>query len=98
MCKLFDKKDYHFLSDKKINEEVYEKLKGVGATYKGVIISGYPNNLVQLDYIQKCGILPDRYFVLTFDSAKLAAKYQETNSEKDTESLMQRNRMELQEL
>ena len=36
----------------------------VGSVYKGVVISGYPNNIVQVDYLQKSGVLPERYFVM----------------------------------
>lgn len=34
--------------------------------YKGVLVSGYPNNIQQVDFIQKSGFLPDRYFTLPF--------------------------------
>ena len=91
---IFEKQDYHFKSDKVINDKVYEELKKVEAIFKGVIVSGYPNNLVQLDFIQKCGILPDRYFSLPADRAKLSAKYSQSYDAEDTEKLLNRNRLE----
>ena len=56
--------DFNSVSDQILNEKVLENLKKVETVYKGVVISGYPNNIVQADFIQKSGILPDRYFIL----------------------------------
>ena len=64
LCTIFKGMDYHSLSNEEINKKVESELKSTESVYKGIIISGYPNNLVQLDFIQKCGILPDRYFIL----------------------------------
>jgi hypothetical protein len=58
----FNIADYHFKSDKEINDAVLHALNAVESVYKGIIISGYPNNLVQTDFIQKSGLLPERYF------------------------------------
>ena len=77
-----------------INEKVYAELKGVEGIFKGVIVSGYPNNLRQVDFIQKCGILPDRYFSLPADRSKLKAKYSQSYDLEDVEKLLNRNRME----
>lgn len=91
---IFEKNDYHFKDNKIINDKVYGELAKVEAIFKGVIISGYPNNLVQLDFIQKCGILPDRYFVVPAEEAKLRQKYSSSYEAEDVEKLLNRNRME----
>lgn len=95
---IFEKKDYHFKSDEIINEKVHAELKGVEGIFKGVIVSGYPNNLRQVDFIQKCGILPDRYFTLPADRSKLKTKYSQSYDAEDVEKLLSRNRMEYKEL
>lgn len=64
---LFKNVDYHTLSNDNINEKVLAELKATESIYKGIIISGYPNNYVQLNFLQKSGIMPDRYFVLPID-------------------------------
>lgn len=68
---MFSGKDYHFESDETINKKVLEELKNVDSVQKGVLISGYPNNLIQLDFIQKSGYLPDRYFYLPYNETKI---------------------------
>ena len=64
---IFGTEDYYFENNKTINEKVLAELKKVDKIYKGVVISGYPNNANQADFIQKSGILPDRYFLLYND-------------------------------
>ena len=54
-------------NDDTINNKVLENLKSVESVHKGVVISGYPNNFIQLDFIQKSGFMPDRYFYLPSD-------------------------------
>lgn len=68
---IYGNKDYHLESEGKVNEKVLGELKSSESVYKGILISGYPNNILQVDFIQKSGFLPDRYFLLPFDQAKL---------------------------
>ena len=75
MSKIFANIDYYSLQNEEINKKVGDELKNTESVYKGIIISGYPNNFVQLDYVQKCGILPDRYFILPSDPAQIARQY-----------------------
>jgi hypothetical protein len=42
--------------------------------FKGIVISGYPNNIHQVDFIQKSAFLPDRYFLLPFEEPKIKDK------------------------
>jgi adenylate kinase len=56
--------DWQGRPDKEINDNLMAELTKVESVYKGIVISGYPNNIVQADFIQKSGILPDRYFLL----------------------------------
>lgn len=51
-----------------------------------------------MDYIQKCGILPDRYFSLPASSNKLKEKYNQSYNAQDAEKLLNRNRLEYKEL
>lgn len=74
------------------------ELKKVDKIYKGVVISGYPNNANQADFIQKSGILPDRYFLLYNDEPAIREAYQKKHSEEDVELMMDRNSLELKEL
>lgn len=39
-------------------------------------MSGFPNNAVQADYLQKAGVLPERYFVMNNDEAAIRAAYE----------------------
>jgi hypothetical protein len=55
--------DWNVRPDKEINDKVLAELSKVESVYKGIVISGYPNNIVQTDFIQKSGILPERYFL-----------------------------------
>ncbi len=50
--------DWNGKPDNEINDKVMAELNKVESVYKGIVISGYPNNIVQADFIQKSGILP----------------------------------------
>lgn len=95
---MFSGKDYHFEADHTINQKVVAELKNVDNVHKGVIISGYPNNYSQLDFIQKSGFLPDRYFYLPFDEGKMLDKYKSSYKADEAENLMKRNELENKEL
>lgn len=95
---LFTEPDYHFLNDKNINDKVLNELKNCDSVYKGIVISGYPNNFVQLDFIQKSGYLPDRYFYLPYDEVKIREKYAKEYNAQQTDNLIKRNQMEDQEM
>lgn len=58
------KEDYHLLGNEDVSRKVLEEFKKIDPIFKGVIISGYPNNASQADHLHKSGILPDRYFVM----------------------------------
>ena len=77
---IYNNKDYHLQNDTKISEKVVSELKATEAVFKGILISGYPNNLQQITYIQQSGFLPDRYFQLPFDEPKMKEKLRTSHS------------------
>lgn len=58
-----------------ISERVVTEIKKVDNVYKGIVVSGFPNNAIQADYLQKAGVLPDRYFVMFNDEPAVRAIY-----------------------
>lgn len=56
------------------------------------MISGYPNNIVQTDFIQKSGILPERYFVLENDEKEINKHYS-LKYEGKIDLMIERNRL-----
>ncbi len=61
---------------KKINGKILAELNKVQLVYKGIAISGYPNNIFQADFIQKSEILPERYFLLQNNETEIKTQYQ----------------------
>ena len=59
--------------------------------YRGVVISGYPNNANQADALQKSGELPERYFVMANDEEAVAEVYNKKHSQKEVEMMLKRN-------
>ena len=70
----------------------------VDKLYRGIIISGFPNNAAQADALQKAGIIPERYFLLHNNEPEIRSSYIKNCSEEDAELLMDRNLLELKEL
>lgn len=67
--------------------------------YKGIIVSGYPNNIQQVDFIQKSGFLPDRYFTIPFETPKIKEKLKSSGqNEQNINSILTRHSMEKKEL
>jgi hypothetical protein len=64
---LFGGEDYHFLESKVVSQRVVTEINKVDNVYKGIVVNGFPNNASQADYLQKTGLLPDRYFLLHND-------------------------------
>jgi hypothetical protein len=48
LSEMYHGADYHLLNDDKVNKRVLEGLKDCEKMEKGVIVSGYPNNLQQV--------------------------------------------------
>ena len=59
--------------------------------YRGVVISGFPNNANQADALQKSGELPERYFVMANDEGAVAEVYNKKHSQKEVEMMLKRN-------
>lgn len=60
-------KNFYSRSNAEISQKVIEEINKVDKVYRGIVISGFPNNAAQADAIQKAGIIPDRYFLLYND-------------------------------
>jgi len=86
------------LDSNTISERVVTEIKKVDNVYKGIVVSGFPNNAIQADYLQKAGVLPDRYFVMFNDEPAVRAIYEKRYVEEKAELLMDRNNLELAEL
>lgn len=96
---IYGNKDYHLENDAKINEKVLGELKASQSVYKGIIVSGYPNNIQQVDFIQKSGFLPDRYFTIPFETPKIKEKLKSSGqNEQNINSILTRHSMEKKEL
>jgi hypothetical protein len=59
--------------------------------YKGIVVSGFPNNAAQADALQKAGIIPERYFILFNNEPEVRDVYLRRHSEEEAELLMDRN-------
>jgi adenylate kinase len=68
-------KDINTVSDDKINNTFKEAMDKVESVYKGVIISGYPNNLIQANFMQQNAFLPERIFMLPYDNVSMEKHY-----------------------
>ncbi len=64
---IFGGEEYHFSDNIKISEQVIAEIRKVDKIYRGIIISGFPNNAAQADALQKSGVIPERYFLLYND-------------------------------
>ena len=53
----------------------------VDKLYRGIIISGFPNNAAQADALQKAGIIPERYFLLHNNEPEVRSSYLKNCSE-----------------
>ncbi len=95
---LFGSEEYHFLDSNYVSQKVVAQIKKVDNVYKGIVVSGFPNNAVQADYLQKAGILPDRYFVMYNDEPAVRAIYEKKYVQEKVEQMMDRNNLELGEL
>ena len=60
-------------------------------------MSGYPNNIIQADFIQKSGILPERYFCMVNNEATIMNAYNQKYAG-NVSDILQRNKLELKEL
>jgi sulfur carrier protein ThiS len=90
---LFGSEDYHFLDSKAVSQRVIAEIKKVDNVYRGIVVSGFPNNATQADCLQKTGILPDRYFLLYNDEPAIRSAYAKKYGEEQTELLMDRNNL-----
>lgn len=95
---LFGGEDYLFLESKVVSQRVVAEIGKVDNVYKGIVVSGFPNNASQADHLQKAGILPERYFLLHNDEPAVRANYSKKHSEEQVELMMDRNSLELKEL
>lgn len=78
---LFGGEDYLFLESKVVSQRVVAEINKVDNVYKGIVVSGFPNNASQADYLQKAGILPERYFLLHNDEPAVRTNYGKKYSE-----------------
>lgn len=92
---LFGSEDYHFLDSKAVSQRVVAEINKVDNVYKGIVVSGFPNNAIQADTLQKAGILPERYFLLYNDEPAVRTAYTKKYGEEQAEVLMERNSLEL---
>lgn len=67
MSTIYGGEEYNFIDSIEVSKRVVEEINKADLVYKGIVISGFPNNAVQANYIQKAGILPERYFVMHND-------------------------------
>ncbi len=81
-----------------LSQKVVAEINKVDTVYNGTVLSGFPNNAIQADYLQKAGIIPDRYFILYNDEPTVRAAYGKRYNEEKVELLMDRNNLELKEL
>jgi adenylate kinase len=95
---LFGGEGYHSRANQEVCERVIAELHKVDKIYRGVVISGFPNNAVQADTLQKAGIIPERYFIMYNDEPAVRQSYLKRHSEEEVELLMDRNTLELKEL
>jgi adenylate kinase len=72
---LLKTKDISTVSDEKINNIFKEAMDKVESVYKGIVISGYPNNLIQANFMQQNAFLPERIFMLPYDNANMEKHY-----------------------
>ena len=61
---LFGGEQFYFKGNAEISNKVIEEINKVDKVYRGIVVSGFPNNAVQADTLQKAGIIPERYFLL----------------------------------
>ena len=90
--------DYAEAADEVVNDRILKELAKVEKVYRGVVVSGYPNNATQADALQKSGELPERYFVMANDEEAIGDVYARNHPQKDVEKMLTRNRLELKEL
>jgi len=76
-----------------VSQRVIAEIKKVDNVYRGIVVSGFPNNATQADCLQKTGILPDRYFLLYNDEPAIRSAYAKKYGEEQTELLMDRNNL-----
>jgi adenylate kinase len=68
-------KDIGTVADDKVNQTFKEAMAKVESVYKGVVVSGYPNNLIQANFMQQNAFLPERVFMLPFDGEQMENYY-----------------------
>jgi adenylate kinase len=95
---IFGDEDFYSRSNEQITKKVIEEISKVDKVYKGIVISGFPNNATQADALQKVGIIPERYFLLFNNEPDVRGAYLKKYSEEEAELLMDRNLLELKEL
>ena len=61
---VFEGEHFYSKSNDSISKKVIEEVNKVDKMYRGIVISGFPNNAAQADALQKAGIIPERYFLL----------------------------------
>lgn len=72
---LLKTKDIGTVADEQANHTFKEAMTKVESVYKGVVVSGYPNNLVQANFLQQNAFLPERVFLLPFEADKMQRHY-----------------------
>ena len=55
---IFGGAEFYSISNTDISSKVIEEINKVDKVYKGIVVSGFPNNAGQADALQKAGIIP----------------------------------------
>ena len=81
LSQIFEGEHFYSKSNSLISEKVIEEVNKVDKLYRGIIISGFPNNAAQADALQKAGIIPERYFLLHNNEPEVRSSYLKNCSE-----------------
>ncbi|CAD8096671.1 unnamed protein product [Paramecium primaurelia] len=89
----------HWVNDDQVNEYIHAELKKTEKHFRGVIISGYPNNIKQAYYLQSLGILQERFFYLESDLDFCRQYYEQiSQSQEEVTKALTRDRLNKKDL
>lgn len=92
-------KDVNTVDDEVVNQAFKEAMLKVESVYKGVVVSGYPNNLIQANFMQRNAWLPERVFMLPFVAEEMERYYTgQGHTGEEARLLVTRDELNLKEL
>lgn len=63
------------MANETVNKTFKEAVDKVESVYKGIVVSGYPNNLIQANFMQQNAYLPERIFLLPYNDKEMEKYY-----------------------